>query len=118
MTPGDRNVSCDLHFESASDLLDFTVRQMFYPNELVPGVTRGADEFVEFCLNGGRIAILRVLNQENHQESHDRRGCIHDQLPCVGPVEHRPCDYPQQDNEYRQRECCRLAGERGNTRST
>jgi hypothetical protein len=40
-------------------------------------------QFVKFRLNRCSVPILRVLNQEDHQERHDGCSGIDDQLPCI-----------------------------------
>jgi len=55
----------------------------------------GADELVQLRLEGRTISILSVLDQEHHQEGHDRCARVDDQLPRIGIVEEgasqRPC---------------------------
>jgi hypothetical protein len=52
------------------------------------GMSRGAnsDQFIELRLNGGSISVLRVLNDEDHEERNDRRACVDNQLPSVGEM--------------------------------
>ena len=40
--------------------------------------------YVEFHLDRGAVAVLRVLDQENHQEGDDGRAGVDDELPGVG----------------------------------
>ena len=47
------------------------------------------NELIEFDVNGFRIAILRILDQEDHQKGHDGRSCVDSDLPCVAKAEHR-----------------------------
>ena len=46
-----------------------------------------------------RIAVLRVLNQEDHQEGDDGRAGIDDQLPRVGVMKSRAGQRPNDDDE-------------------
>jgi len=43
--------------------------------ESIVRATDRANQFIEFELDGVAIAILRMLNQKNHQECDDRRIC-------------------------------------------
>src|SRR5476649_1093584 len=43
------------------------------------------------------VAVLRVLNQENHQEGDDGGGCIDDQLPGVVVMKVGPRQRPHED---------------------
>ena len=55
-----------------------------------------AQQFVELELDRNGVAVLRVLDQEHHQERDDRRGRVHHQLPGVRVVEYRPGDGPDE----------------------
>jgi hypothetical protein len=49
------------------------------------------DELVELGLQRPRVLVLRMLNQEHHQERHDGRTRVDDELPSIreqkiGPV--------------------------------
>ena len=48
---------------------------------------RRTDELIELDLNGLGVAVLCVLNQEDHQERHDRGSGVDDQLPRVAELE-------------------------------
>ena len=43
------------------------------------------------------VAVLRVLNQEDHQESDNRGACIDDQLPGIGKMKNRTGGRPHGD---------------------
>ena len=62
-------------------------------------VVDGADNLVQFEMNGAGIAILRVLNKEDHQEGHDRGRSVDHELPSVGEMEVRARDGPSRDQE-------------------
>ena len=66
---------------------------MFNSNE---GITSraDADQFIELDLDRGAVAVLGVLNQEHHQECHNRGARIDDKLPSIGIAEQRPCNGP------------------------
>ena len=55
----------------------------------------GADQFVELGLHGRAVAVLRVLDQEHHQEGDDRGAGVDDQLPGVAKAEDRPASPPR-----------------------
>ena len=48
------------------------------------------DEFGQLELQRHGVAVLRVLNQEHHQERHDRGRGVDDELPGVAVAEQRP----------------------------
>src|SRR5688572_32340518 len=66
-----------------------------------PGCT---DEFVELDLDCLSIPILRVLNQEDHQERDDRGAGVDDQLPRITEAEDWACDHPRDDEANGKRE--------------
>jgi len=57
-----------------------------------------ADEFVKLDLNGGAVAVLRILNQEDHQEGYDGGARIDDKLPRVRIIEEGAADAPHEDD--------------------
>src|SRR6185437_4069666 len=56
-----------------------------------------ANEFVELQLHRLSVAVLAVLNQEDHQKGHDGRSGIDDQLPRIGKSEERTHRRPDHD---------------------
>lgn len=48
-----------------------------------------ADDLVQLGLHGRRIAVLRVLDEEHHQERYDGSAGVDDKLPSVRPGEKR-----------------------------
>src|SRR5689334_11165178 len=60
-----------------------------------------ANEFVQFDLYCCAIAILRILNQEDHQKGDNCGAGIDNQLPGVRIVEHRPGGTPNDHNRQR-----------------
>jgi hypothetical protein len=42
------------------------------------------DQLVEFKVYCFGVAVLRILDQENHEEGHDRRTSINYKLPGIG----------------------------------
>jgi hypothetical protein len=53
---------------------------------------------------------LGILNQEYHQERHDRRSRIDYELPCIAKAEERTCNQPDYDDCSGQSEYDRLSG--------
>jgi hypothetical protein len=60
---------------------------------------RRADQLVELDLDRFGVAVLGVLDQEHHQERHDRRRRVDHELPGVAEIEQRPADQPGHDQE-------------------
>jgi hypothetical protein len=80
-------------------------------------VFRGAhaNELVKFDLYGRAVAILRILDKKNHQESNDCRSCIDDELPNVGIPKHRACQPPDGHDKGRFEESPGPAGLSGDS---
>ena len=89
--------------------------EFFQVEQGVVGEFGDADEFVELDLQRVGVAVLRVLDQEHHEEGDDRGAGVDDQLPGVAEVENRAADDPGPDNAGGEAETQRLAGEAGGT---
>ena len=74
------------------------------------GLSARPNQFVELHLDGLGIAVLRVLDEEHHEERHNGRARINDQLPRVTVAEARARDRLAEDDGDRQRERGRPAG--------
>ena len=61
-------------------------------DHLVLRLVDGLDDFVQLQMNGAGVAILRVLDQEHHEEGDDGRAGIDDELPGIRVVEVRARD--------------------------
>jgi hypothetical protein len=70
----------------------------------ITGQLGGADQLVEFGLNRGAIAVLRILDQEHHQERDDRGAGVDHQLPGVAEMEQRSARRPTGDDHHGDRE--------------
>ena len=68
---------------------DLLFVQLLEVNKVIPGPGDSSDKFVEFELDGCRVAVLRVLNYEHHQERYDRGAGVNHELPGVRIMEHR-----------------------------
>jgi hypothetical protein len=66
-----------------ADLVQVFFFQFLEIEHLVLGVANRADDLVELDLHRFRVAVLRGLNQEHHQERDDGRAGVDDQLPGV-----------------------------------
>lgn len=62
------------------------------------GALCSPDQFVEFELHCFAIAILRVLDEEHHQERDDRCSGVNNELPCVGIVKEWSSECPHDNN--------------------
>src|SRR5438132_13552891 len=61
---------------AAPVFLDFLLRQIFDSSEVA--VWRyGSKYFIQFRLDGGAVPVLRIPDDENHQERHDVGGRPH-----------------------------------------
>src|SRR4051812_36350400 len=63
--------------------LQFIVAQALQAHKGVVSLAY-SDQLVELHLDRRAIPVLRILDEKNHQEGHDRRAGIDDQLPSVG----------------------------------
>src|SRR5216684_175752 len=93
-------------------LLEFfqlLVGKFFEIEQIVPRAAKRTNQLVEFQMKCFSVAVLRVLNQEHHQESNDGGACVDDELPRVGIMKRRPRQGPNNDDRNRNRECPRTA---------
>jgi len=74
----------------------------------------GANQLVEFRLNGGTLAILAILDQKDHQKRDDRRAGIDDELPSIGEVKHGPRRAPDHNQKAAEDERDRMTRGAGN----
>jgi hypothetical protein len=72
------------------------VGQVLYADEKV---LRSADtnELVQLDLDRGRVAVLGILDEKDHQEGNNSRACVDDELPGIGKLKQRPADRPGKD---------------------
>src|SRR3569833_4674659 len=59
-----------------------------------------ADQLVELDLDRGTVAVLRVLDEKDHQEGHDRRAGVDHQLPGIGIMKYRTRGRPNDHGAY------------------
>ena len=91
-------------------LFELALRQALNAHISVARVVGGANKFIQLGLKGGSVPILRVLNEEHHQESNDRGPRIYDELPGVGIVKNRAGDRPNEHGNAAQRKGRRPTG--------
>jgi hypothetical protein len=60
-----------------------------------------SDELVQFDLNGFRITILRVLDEEDHEKRYNRCPGVDHQLPRITEAEERSRNRPQKQRSHR-----------------
>jgi len=58
------------------------------------------EKFIKLQVNRFGVAVLRVLNQKDHQEGDDRRARVDDELPSVRIVKHWAGDRPRHDDSH------------------
>ena len=61
--------------------------------EVKKSVVRGfirPNQFVKLDVDCLGVAILRVLNEENHEECHNGRAGVYDELPCIAEAKYWP----------------------------
>src|SRR6266496_2057811 len=68
------------------------------------GASYAFDKFIQLQVNRFCVAVLRVLNQKDHQKGDDRRAGVDDQLPGVRIVKHWTGDRPRHDDSYGENE--------------
>jgi len=68
------------------------------------------NKFIEFDLNGGIVAILRILDEKHHKESNDRSSRIDHQLPRIGILKDGATCCPNYNDEHRSYESTRSPG--------
>src|SRR5262245_17649767 len=88
------------------EMLDLVVREILEVHELRARTLDRADELVELKVQRLGVAVLRVLDQEHHQEREDRGARVDDELPRVrvvkGGARHGPRDHQHQREEERE----------------
>src|SRR5262245_5232016 len=93
--------------------VEFLVAEIFEIHESVAGAGNSAEKFVEFQVKRFGIAVLSVLNDENHQKGDDRRARVDDELPGVREVENRAEYCPDNDAGQGEQEGARCADGEG-----
>jgi hypothetical protein len=76
----------------------FLVGELLQLNQLITSPLGGPNQLVELEVDGLRISILSVLNNEDHQKGDHRRSGIDHQLPGIRKPEDRPGNRPHQNH--------------------
>ena len=95
--------------EFALEPIEFLIAQVFEINKAGASAADAAEKFVQFEVKSFGVAVLGVLNNENHQKGDDGRAGVDDELPGIGEVEHRTEHGPDHDGGERQQKGCRRA---------
>src|SRR5688572_15924457 len=77
--------------------LEIVFIELFEVDQRVVRTLRRANELVQLHLDRLGVAVLSALNQEDHQERHDRGCGVDHQLPGVAEAEDRTADRPRQN---------------------
>src|SRR3954447_18536274 len=84
-----------VRFQGAQLILGF----VFSADEIVVGAGDSSNQLIELEMHGHGIPILRVLDQEHHQEGDDRCAGVDDKLPGVGEAKEGAAYCPDDQNE-------------------
>ena len=87
--------------------------QIFGVDQPIAGSLHRRDQLVQLQMNGAGVAVLGLLDQENHQERDDRRSRIDGELPRVGIAANGPHDQPDHNDREGCLECPLTAGPDG-----
>jgi hypothetical protein len=69
------------------DLVQVLRTELFQVHHCIVRALCGTYHLIEFEQDCRAVTVLRVLDQEDHQESHDRGAGIDNELPCIAIVE-------------------------------
>src|SRR5580693_8828360 len=83
--------------EIGRELIELLLAQRFQLDEPVARAAIGANELVELEVKRLGVAVLRVLDEKDHQERDDGRRRVDDELPGVREVEQGAARYPHDD---------------------
>ena len=82
------------------ETLEFFLRQILCVEHAVISCLDGKDQLIQFHLHRFAIAILCILNEEDHQKGDDRGTRINNQLPRITKVKDRPSNSPNDNNKH------------------
>src|SRR5262249_45182884 len=92
------------------DAIEIALLELLEIQQLVLRIADSPDDLVQLDLYRLGVAVLRALDQKHHQEGHDRRSRVDDELPGIAEPEQRTRDGPHDDDQYSQDEGARPAG--------
>ena len=78
--------------------LQILVGEPFQIYQVIACPGEAANDFIELELDRLRVAVLGILDEEDHQESDDRGPGVDDQLPSVGIMKDMTAQSPNNDN--------------------
>src|SRR5688572_29358618 len=90
---------CGQRFVMRSQAFEIFLFQLLQIEQGIVGTVRGSNQLVELELDRYRVTVLRVLDQEHHQESDDGSPCVDNQLPGIAEAKQRPSYHPCQHNQ-------------------
>jgi len=96
------------------DLSDALFRQLLGGHQIIPGRLRYPYQLIQLGLEREAFAVLRILDEEDHQKSHDGRARIDDELPGVRIIEYGATERPNEDDHTANNKSNGLAGKAGN----
>jgi len=82
------------------ELFQVFVRKLFKIHKFISRAFDGAKELIQFEVDRFGVAVLRILDQKHHEEGHDGRGGIDDQLPGIGKMKRWAGQNPHKDDEH------------------
>ena len=85
----------------AFDLGDLLVAAVLQIDKPVACRFQASQQLIKLEVQGTRIAALRVLDQEHHEEGNDGRARINHQLPGIRVAEEWPRDRPGEHQHAR-----------------
>src|SRR5688572_16076261 len=94
----------------AADFVELLLLELFEIEQRIVRTARRANELVELDLYRGAVAVLRVLDEEHHEESDDCRAGVDHELPRVAETEERARDRPYGNGSHRKPERERTPG--------
>jgi hypothetical protein len=77
------------------------VGKFFQIDKFISSAFQRSDYFVEFQMNRFGIAVLRILNEKDHQESNNCRSGINNELPGIRIMKRGTGQSPNDDDENR-----------------
>jgi len=80
-------------------LFQVFIGKFFKIDKFISRVFKGADDLIEFQMDRLGIAILSVLDEENHQERDDGCAGVDNKLPRVREMKGGARDRPYHDDE-------------------
>ena len=87
------------------EYVEFSIGEVFDIDHLVLGGLDGFDEFVKLEVDCPGVAVLGVLNEEDHEEGDDGRSRVDNKLPGIGVVIDGASDRPNDDDSDCRGEC-------------